>query len=45
MERKKTISDDMQDAWQWSAEKVNVKLNDGREVRIPMDSVKHIKSF
>lgn len=32
MERKKTISDDMQDAWQWSSEK--------RYLSIPMMDVK-----
>ena len=41
----KTFNGELVNAWQWSAEKVNVKLNDGREIRIPMDSVKHIKSF
>ena len=33
------------DSWQWSSEKVTVKLNDGRVIRIPMDNVKHIKSY
>ena len=41
----KTVNGELVNAWQWSAEKVNVKLNDGREIRIPMNSVKHIKSF
>lgn len=41
----KTFNGELVNAWQWTAEKVNVKLNDGREIRIPMDAVKHIKSY
>ena len=41
----KTFNGEVVNAWQWSAEKVNVKLNDGREISIPMDAVKHIKSY
>ena len=41
----KSHNGELVNAWQWTAEKVNVKLNDGREIRIPMDSVKHIKSY
>ena len=39
----KTFNGELVNAWQWSAEKVNVKLNDGTKVRVPMNSVKMIK--
>lgn len=32
------------DSWQWSASHVLVKLQDGTKVRVPMNSVKMIKS-
>ena len=32
------------DSWQWSASHVLVKLQDGTKVRVPMNSVKVIKS-
>ena len=41
----KTFNGELVDAWRWSSEKVTVKLNDGRVIRIPMDNVKHIKSY
>lgn len=41
----KSYNGELVNAWQWTAEKVNVKLNDGREIRIPMVSVKHIKTY
>lgn len=41
----KTFNGELADAWRWSSEKVTVKLNDGRVIRIPMDNVKHIKSY
>ena len=33
------------DSWQWSASHVLVKENDGTKIRVPMNSVKIVKSY
>lgn len=33
------------DSWQWSASHVLVKMNDETKIRVPMNSVKIVKSY